>query len=213
MRCPWCGSPVMISGNRWECGYCGDAGFLDPAPEFELEYTMTISYTVNYSFEDILNVMAELLQDLAPNQAEALILSLKKSVLHKISRGLSENPRVLPPDKEQQLRIFLSQFFSGFPTADQILRDPRKYARQYSAYGHLSETFCGTFYRELIQSDLKEDDTEFLSDLFVGLYRFHTVFRTDQYDEHYSDWICTHEFPQSTRQMEIFMEYYQKNHR
>ena len=26
VRCPHCGSPVMIQGSRWECGYCGDFG-------------------------------------------------------------------------------------------------------------------------------------------------------------------------------------------
>lgn len=26
IRCPHCGSPVMVRGNRWECGYCGDFG-------------------------------------------------------------------------------------------------------------------------------------------------------------------------------------------
>lgn len=26
IRCPHCGSPVMIRDNRWECGYCGDFG-------------------------------------------------------------------------------------------------------------------------------------------------------------------------------------------
>lgn len=27
-RCPYCGSPIQIKGNRWECGYCGDCGDL-----------------------------------------------------------------------------------------------------------------------------------------------------------------------------------------
>ena len=26
IRCPHCGSPVMVRGRRWECGYCGDFG-------------------------------------------------------------------------------------------------------------------------------------------------------------------------------------------
>ena len=26
IRCPHCGSPVMVRGSRWECGYCGDFG-------------------------------------------------------------------------------------------------------------------------------------------------------------------------------------------
>lgn len=28
IRCPHCGSPVMVRGNRWECGWCGDFGDL-----------------------------------------------------------------------------------------------------------------------------------------------------------------------------------------
>lgn len=28
MRCPNCGSPVSIFGTRWECGWCGDSGFI-----------------------------------------------------------------------------------------------------------------------------------------------------------------------------------------
>lgn len=27
-RCPHCGSPIKIRGNRWECGWCGDFGAL-----------------------------------------------------------------------------------------------------------------------------------------------------------------------------------------
>jgi len=26
MRCPGCGSPVVIHGNTWECPYCGNSG-------------------------------------------------------------------------------------------------------------------------------------------------------------------------------------------
>ena len=26
IRCPHCGSTVMVRGNRWECGWCGDFG-------------------------------------------------------------------------------------------------------------------------------------------------------------------------------------------
>ena len=26
IRCPHCGSPVMVRGRWWECGYCGDCG-------------------------------------------------------------------------------------------------------------------------------------------------------------------------------------------
>ena len=26
--CPNCGSPAEVQGDRWECGYCGDTGYL-----------------------------------------------------------------------------------------------------------------------------------------------------------------------------------------
>ena len=26
MRCPSCGCPAEVRGNRWECPYCGDSG-------------------------------------------------------------------------------------------------------------------------------------------------------------------------------------------
>ena len=51
MGCPCCGSPARILGNRWECGYCGDSGFLGPNSEAELTWTMTVSYPMDYSFE------------------------------------------------------------------------------------------------------------------------------------------------------------------
>lgn len=35
MRCPTCGSPVMVRKNSWECGYCCDCGNL-PRPRIVL---------------------------------------------------------------------------------------------------------------------------------------------------------------------------------
>ena len=37
IRCPNCGSPVMVRGNRWECGYCGDFGALSSLHPSEKE--------------------------------------------------------------------------------------------------------------------------------------------------------------------------------
>lgn len=39
IRCPHCGSPVMVRGNRWECGWCGDFGnisSLNPSERIKL---------------------------------------------------------------------------------------------------------------------------------------------------------------------------------
>lgn len=46
MRCPWCGSPVMIRGSRWECGYCGDSGDCVPGmSEEEEKYAGELIFT------------------------------------------------------------------------------------------------------------------------------------------------------------------------
>lgn len=52
IRCPNCGSPVRVWGNRWECGYCGDCGLhssLRPseraklyAQQEEIQFTMEV---------------------------------------------------------------------------------------------------------------------------------------------------------------------------
>ena len=51
IRCPHCGSPVIIRGNRWECGWCGDFGgvsSLQPSKKGKLMQSATpsISFTI-----------------------------------------------------------------------------------------------------------------------------------------------------------------------
>ena len=53
IRCPHCGSPVMIRGSRWECGWCGDFGsisslqpsekakLMQAAPSVQITITVT----------------------------------------------------------------------------------------------------------------------------------------------------------------------------
>ena len=58
IRCPHCGSPVMIRGNRWECGWCGDFGStssLFPSERAKLvceESTPQITLSFTVSAED-----------------------------------------------------------------------------------------------------------------------------------------------------------------
>lgn len=49
VRCPHCGSPVMILGSRWECGYCGDFGeisSLHPSEKAKLMHATATSVQV-----------------------------------------------------------------------------------------------------------------------------------------------------------------------
>ena len=55
IQCPHCGSPVMIRGSRWECGWCGDFGgisSLNPSEKAKLiqAATPTIHLTVTATY-------------------------------------------------------------------------------------------------------------------------------------------------------------------
>ena len=55
IRCPHCGSPVMIRGSRWECGYCGDFGSissLHPSEKAKLMQAVTPSVQVTITVTD-----------------------------------------------------------------------------------------------------------------------------------------------------------------
>lgn len=55
IRCPHCGSPVMIRGSRWECGYCGDFGSissLHPSEKAKLMQAATPSIQVTITVTD-----------------------------------------------------------------------------------------------------------------------------------------------------------------
>ncbi len=49
IRCPHCGSPVIIRDSRWECGWCGDFGALSslhPSERAKLNNTARVTVTV-----------------------------------------------------------------------------------------------------------------------------------------------------------------------
>lgn len=52
IRCPHCGSPVMVRGSRWECGWCGDFGAissLQPSEQAKLDCAGQVSFTFTIS--------------------------------------------------------------------------------------------------------------------------------------------------------------------
>lgn len=55
IRCPHCDSPVMVRGNRWECGYCGDFGeisSLQPTEKAELVHAAAPSVRLTITVTD-----------------------------------------------------------------------------------------------------------------------------------------------------------------
>lgn len=58
IRCPHCGSPVMVRGSQWECGYCGDCGSissLHPSEKAKLMQAATPSISFTITITDTSN--------------------------------------------------------------------------------------------------------------------------------------------------------------
>lgn len=60
IRCPHCGSPVMVRGTSWECGWCGDFGGISSLQSSEKAKLMqadtsSVQFTVKvtFAFDDV----------------------------------------------------------------------------------------------------------------------------------------------------------------
>ena len=56
IRCPHCGSPVMVRGNRWECGWCGDFGGISSLFPCEQAKLISEEHTVEQSLDFTVSV-------------------------------------------------------------------------------------------------------------------------------------------------------------
>ena len=111
MRCPWCGSPVMIRGSSWECGWCGDFGSLQRTPakksQNTAQITLTLSFVYHVDLPETWNDLKKALGQLAPKNT-LLSQLLGKVLLHNISTGI-QHAGALPDEKKaEELRTFLT---------------------------------------------------------------------------------------------------------
>ena len=157
MRCPWCGSPVMIRGSSWECGWCGDSGSLKRTPLQQSEITLTLSFVYHVDLPETWNDLKKALGQLAPKNT-VLSQLLGKVLLHNISTGI-QNAGALPDEKKaEELRTFLTTTtdLNLGENAEEIMRDAKR-GVLFCEEAALSETDCGTFWTELLSTRPVED--------------------------------------------------------
>ena len=181
MRCPWCGSPVMIRGSSWECGWCGDSGSLKRMPLQQPEITLTLSFVYHVDLPETWNDLKKALGQLAPKN---IVLSqlLGKVLLHNISTGI-QNARALPDEKKaEELRTFLTTTadLNLGESTEEIMRDAKR-GVLFCEEAALSETDCGTFWTELLSTRPVEDyynriDPDGLFDLLSELSSAYAYF-------------------------------------
>lgn len=157
MRCPWCGSPVMIRGSSWECGWCGDSGSLKRTPLQQPEITLTLSFVYHVDLPETWARLKKALGQLAPKNT-VLSQLLGKVLLHNISTGI-QNAGALPDEKKAaELRTFLTTTtdLNLGENAEEIMRDAKR-GVLFREEAALSETDCGTFWTELLSTRPVED--------------------------------------------------------
>ena len=181
MRCPWCGSPVMIRGSSWECGWCGDSGSLKRTPLQQPEITLTLSFVYHVDLPEMWDDLKKALGQLAPKNT-LLFQLLGKVLLHNISTGI-QNAGALPDEKKaEELRTFLTTTtdLNLGENAEEIMRDA-KCGVLFREEAALSETDCGTFWTELLSTRPVEDyynrvDPDGLFDLLSELSSAYAYF-------------------------------------
>ena len=181
MRCPWCGSPVMIRGSSWECGWCGDSGSLKRTPLQQPEITLTLSFVYHVDLPETWNDLKKALGQLAPKNT-LLSQLLGKVLLHNISTGI-QNAGALPDEKKAaELRTFLTTTtdLNLGENAEEIMRDAKR-GVLFCEEAALSETDCGTFWTELLSTRPVEDyynhiDPDGLFELFSELSSAYAYF-------------------------------------
>ena len=191
MRCPTCGANgVMIHGRLWECGFCGDCGWLresqqeaEPEPEeTDTEQTLTFSLVFEPDFPETWNQMKTALRTCVPSAAEDLIPGLGTAVLYQISRALVYARRPLPEEKAEKLREILRSVpdLGTVATAEELLSQATCGKILFGAEGRLDEHFCGTFWKRLLEALPSDHFPDELEDVSSGLGDFWQYFLTEE---------------------------------
>lgn len=185
MRCPWCGSPVMIRGSSWECGWCGDFGSLQRTPakksQNTAQITLTLSFVYHVDLPETWSDLKKALRQIAPNDT-SLSQLLGKVLLHHISAGI-QHAGALPDEKKaEELRTFLHNTLdlNLGENAEEVMRDAKR-GVLFCEEAALSETDCGTFWTELLATRPVEDyynhvDPDGLFELFSELSSAYAYF-------------------------------------
>ena len=185
MRCPWCGSPVMIRGSSWECGWCGDFGSLQRTPakksQNTAQITLTLSFVYHVDLPETWSDLKKALGQLAPKNA-LLSQLLGKVLLHNISTGIQRAGALPDEKKAEELRTFLHNTLdlNLGESAEEIMRDVKR-GVLFREEAALSETNCGTFWTELLATSPVEDyynhvDPDGLFELFSELSSVYAYF-------------------------------------
>lgn len=180
MRCPYCGGDVMIRGDRWECGHCGDSGFLRPSDDADVSFTVEFEVNLEETWED----MKKCLREAGAEDLSAVLHPMAQAVVYEITRALCLSERRLPGEKERNLRNFLagSRELGSLPGTQEILTAGANGRVLFPEVGRLTEKYCGSFW-QLVAENTRAENLSDIRMLFWNFGWVHQYFLSEGCDD------------------------------
>ena len=146
IRCPHCGSPVMVRGNRWECGWCGDFGNISSLNRSE---RVKLSRAHDTALEDlergVLSILNGIQAHFGSGEKERLLAC--NLVIYGMSHSL------VPANNQTQRNLQLLQAFFqrySFCTAGEVLGTARSGKPAFEDQFLLTKERLGSFWESLL---------------------------------------------------------------
>ena len=151
--CPWCGSPVTVRGDSWECGWCGDCGDLSSLPDARRAATdlkrKERAEQINRALVPLEQGAFSILEGMRIycGGEEGAHDPLWKLTAYGVSRGL-RSAGGLEPDRLELLRAF----FAKYPVldAEKLLAIAQAGTEVFAPEFALSKEQLGSFWQALL---------------------------------------------------------------
>jgi len=148
LSCPRCGSPVMLRGSRWECGWCLDSGELGSLSRTQTQTELPARIICRVDFARTWADLKTELARLVPQHAAMLMPSLRQAAVYQISLSPMPEEEQIEPSRLRDMRAFFEANIEFSPSTQRIVQGEILFEDE----GVLSERRFGTFWQSLLEA-------------------------------------------------------------
>lgn len=148
LACPRCGSPVMLRGSRWECGWCLDSGDLGSLSRTQTQTELPARIICRVDFAQTWADLKTELSRLVPQHATMLMPSLRQAAVYQISLSPMPEEEQIEPSRLRDMRAFFEANIEFSPSTQRIVQGEILFEDE----GVLSERRFGTFWQSLLEA-------------------------------------------------------------
>lgn len=149
LSCPRCGSPVMLRGSRWECGWCLDSGELGSLSCTQAQTELHARIICRVDFVRTWADLKAELERLVPQHASVLMSALRQAAVYQISISPMPDDEGIEPTRLRDMRAFFEED-EAFSPSESIAQRIGQGEILFEQEGALSEHRFGTFWQSLL---------------------------------------------------------------